>query len=101
MEERDREWYSFDKLCFIYRINKIGHWDEAKKLTLLINDTLDLRNDLTNIHFSVATSGSFPPTVRTKAIINPMSIPPGYRVCISWLDILKLTLILILVLREL
>ena len=61
------------------RINKIATWDTIKKLTVLVYDKLDLRNDLTEVHFDVATTESFPPNIRTKAV-NPFLLPSGYKV---------------------
>ena len=63
---------------FWYRANRIGVWDQEKNLTLLVKDKMDLRYDLTGVHFDVTTTESSTPSVCTEAV-SPMKLPPGYK----------------------
>ena len=69
----------FHTKMFCYRINKIADWNQENGLTMLVHDQMDLRYDLTEVHFDVATTESSNPSIRNKPV-NPLNLPSGYRV---------------------
>ena len=64
---------------FFHRINKIGLWDQDKGLTILVEDKMDLRQDLTGVHFDVTTTETSSPACCTETV-NSLNLPLGYKV---------------------